>query len=161
MAISKEPALLGNTAFDISINVDQQYSVKDISEFSSNIGAFLDLAGNPEAHVADLASECVVLLLKAAPGEATMGLLTNLSKMSSLLDVLHHGNSCLQLLRLLYSLAFSCQQYLSQAMILSISIPDVKRIEVLVSNLKSSSAPGVSEAALSLGLELQRLPRCV
>lgn len=161
MAISKEPALLGNTAFDMSLDVDQQYYIKDISEFSHNIGAFLELAGNPEAHVADLASECVVLLLKAAPREATMGLLTNLSKMSSLLDALRHGNSGSQLLRLLYSLAFSCRQYLSQAMILSISIPDVKRIEVLVSDFKSSSTPGVSEAALGLGLELQRLPRCV
>ncbi|ONK63439.1 uncharacterized protein A4U43_C07F15170 [Asparagus officinalis] len=161
MAISKEPSLLGNTAFERSMDVDQQYYVKDISEFSSNISAFLELIGNPEVHVTDLASECVVLLLKAAPREATMGLLTNLSKMSSLFAALHHRSSGLQLQRLLYALSFSCQQYLSHAMILSISIPDVKRIEVLISDLKSSTLPGVSEAAFSLSLELQRLPRCV
>ena len=159
MAISKEPALLGNTVFDMSMDVDQYY-IKDISEFSSNISTFLELIGNPEAHIADLASECVVLLLKATPREATMGILTNLSKTSSLLDALCHGHSGLLLLRLLYALAFSCRQYLSQAMILSISIPEIKRLEVLISDLKSSSVPGVPEAAFSLGLELQCLPHC-
>ena len=161
MAISKEPALLCNTALDMNMDVDQQYYIKDISEFSSNISAFLELIGNPEGHIAELASECVVLLLKAAPKEATMGLLTNLSKTSSLLDALCHGHSGLLLPHLLHALAFSCRQYLSQAMILSISIPDIKRIEVLVSDLKSSRVPGVPEAAYSLGFELQRLLCCV
>ncbi|XP_010938695.1 serine/threonine-protein kinase RUNKEL [Elaeis guineensis] len=161
LALCKEPALLGNNAFDMSIAVDQQQCIKDVSDFGSNIGVFLDLIGNSDAHIANLASECVVLLLKASPREATMGLLTNLPKICSLLESLHYDSSALQLLRLLYGLAFSCRQYLSQAMILSISIPAVMQMEAVVSKLKSSSIHGVAEAALNLGLELQRLPRCV
>ncbi|XP_008796195.1 serine/threonine-protein kinase RUNKEL [Phoenix dactylifera] len=161
IALCKEPALLGNNAFDMSIAVDQQHCIKDVSDFASNIGVFLDLIANSDAQIMDLASECVVLLLKASPREATMGLLTNLPKICSLLESLHYDSSVLQLLRLLYGLAFSCRQYLSQAMILSISIPAVMRMEAIVLKLKSSSIHGVAEAALNLGLELQRLPRCV
>ncbi|KAG1371198.1 putative Serine/threonine-protein kinase Aurora-3 [Cocos nucifera] len=138
LALCKEPALLGNNAFDMSIAVDQQQCINDVSDFGCNIGVFLDLIGNSNAHIANLASECVVLLLKASPREATMGLLTNLPKICSLLESLHYDSSALQLLRLLYGLAFSCRQYLSQAMILSISIPAVMQMESVVSKLKSS-----------------------
>ncbi|KAJ0979715.1 hypothetical protein J5N97_015189 [Dioscorea zingiberensis] len=159
IAYSKDPALLGNIAFDVTIAVDQQYCINDISDFGSNIAVFLDLIGKSETQIADLASECVVLLLKAAPREATVGLLTNLPKIYSLLESMHHHLSSIQLLRLLYGIAFSCSQYLSQAMIFSLSVSSIKKIEVLVSGLQNSKVPGVSEAAKSLSLELQRLPR--
>ncbi|OAY82064.1 Serine/threonine-protein kinase RUNKEL [Ananas comosus] len=141
-----------DNAFDMSIAVDQQCCIKDI-------GAFLELVGSAETQITDLASDCLVLLLKAAPREATMGLLTNLPKLVTLLESLHHNGSGLQLLRLLYALAFSCKQYLSQAMILSIPITAVMRVEALVSAIKSSSIPGVADAAAHLGVQLQRLPR--
>ncbi|XP_020087263.1 serine/threonine-protein kinase RUNKEL isoform X2 [Ananas comosus] len=157
--LSKEPALLGDNAFDMSIAVDQQCCIKDIGDFGSNVGAFLELVGSAETQITDLASDCLVLLLKAAPREATMGLLTNLPKLVTLLESLHHNGSGLQLLRLLYALAFSCKQYLSQAMILSIPITAVMRVEALVSAIKSSSIPGVADAAAHLGVQLQRLPR--
>ncbi|XP_009405546.2 serine/threonine-protein kinase RUNKEL [Musa acuminata AAA Group] len=157
--LCKEPALLCNSAFNMSIAVDQQHCVKDICDFASNLTVFLDLFRYPKTQIMDLSSECVVLLLRAAPREATMGILTNLPKISNLLEFLNHNAFGLQILRLLYSLVFSCRQYLSQAMILSIPITAILRIETLLSSLKSSGIPGISEAAMNLTLELQRLPR--
>ena len=123
------------------------------------MGLFLEVVGNSDPQVSDLASDCVVLLLKAAPQEATMGMLTNLPKLSALLDSLKHGVS-LQLTRLLYSLAFSCRQYLAQGMILSISVPALMRVEALVLAFKGSHDSCLADAALYLGAELQRLPCC-
>ncbi|XBI57033.1 hypothetical protein VPH35_038514 [Triticum aestivum] len=131
IVLTKEPALLVDGAFSMSIAVDQQSYIVDIC----------DLGGS---------MDCVVLLLKAAPREATMGLLTNLPKLSALLDSLKHG-APLPLTRLLYSLAFSCRQYLTQGMILPISVPALMRVEALVSSL--------ADAASCVGAELQCLPR--
>lgn len=161
LIICKEPALLDHTSFDTSLDADQQNCIEDISDFSCHISAFLELIGNSDTQISDLASECAVLLLKAAPREATMGLLTNLSKISGLLEGLNEAVSVMKLVRLLYALAFACKQYLSQAMILSISMPDVIRIEVQLAYLKNSCFPDISDAALNLSIELQRLPRCV
>ncbi|KAJ4968677.1 hypothetical protein NE237_015378 [Protea cynaroides] len=77
---SKEPALLGDSSFDTSSALDQHDFIKDIADFVSNVSVLLELCVFHESQVADLASECVILLLKAAPREGTMGLLTNLSK---------------------------------------------------------------------------------
>ena len=88
-----------------------------------------------------------------------MGLLTNLPKLSALLDSLKHG-APLPLTRLLYSLAFSCRQYLTQGMILSISVPALMRVEALVSSFKCSQDSCLADAASCVGAELQRLPRC-
>ncbi|WOK98161.1 serine/threonine-protein kinase RUNKEL [Canna indica] len=161
IALCKEPALLGNSAFDMSIAIDQQHCIKDISDFASNLTVFLDLLRNPKSQIMDLSSECVVLLLKAAPREATMGILSNLPKISNLLTFLHLNASGLQILRLLYVLAFSCRQYLSHGLILSIPVPAISRIEMFLSDFKSSAIPGIAEAAVNLALELQRLPRCL
>ncbi|XP_058076791.1 serine/threonine-protein kinase RUNKEL [Magnolia sinica] len=156
---SKEPDLLSNATFDMSVAVD---SIKDISDFGSNIGVFLELCGTQEVQIADLASDCLVLLMKAAPREATTGLLTNLSKISNSLEFCcQAGDSSLLLLRLLHALGFSCRQYLSQAMILSISIADVTRIETILSDLRSSSIRGIADAASIVWVELQRLPRYI
>ncbi|KAK8950309.1 Mitogen-activated protein kinase kinase kinase 2 [Platanthera guangdongensis] len=161
MIICKEPALLGRTGFDTDLDADQQCCVEDISDFGCHITALLELIRNSDALISDMASECVVLLLRAAPREATVGLLTNLSKISVLLECLNEEASTAKLVRLLYALGFACKQYLLQAMILSISMPDVVRIEVLLSVLKNSRVPSLSVAALNLGKEMQGLPRCV
>ncbi|KAG6664350.1 hypothetical protein CIPAW_02G087200 [Carya illinoinensis] len=64
-------------------------------------------------------------------------------------------------LRMLHALSYSCRQYLSEAMILSISIPEISRTEAIVSELKSSAMPDLANAASIVALELQRLPRCI
>ncbi|KAJ1283149.1 hypothetical protein BS78_03G106800 [Paspalum vaginatum] len=159
IALSKNPALLVDSAFSMSIAVDQQTCVMDICDFGGNMGIFLELVGNSDPQISDLASDCVVLLLKAAPREATVGLLTNLPKLSAVMDLLKHG-SCLRLTRLIYGLAFSCRQYLAQGMILSLSVSALTRVEALVSAFKGSNDRLLSDAASYLGTELQRLPRC-
>ncbi|OEL26495.1 Serine/threonine-protein kinase RUNKEL [Dichanthelium oligosanthes] len=159
VALSKNPALLVDSAFSMSIAVDQQTCVMDICDLGGNMGIFLELVGNSDPQISDLASDCVVLLLKAAPREATVGLLTNLPKLSAVMDSLKH-DSCLRLTRLLYGLAFSCRQYLAQGMILSISVSALMRVEALVSAFKGSNDNFLADAASYLGAELQRLPRC-
>ncbi|KAF6176628.1 hypothetical protein GIB67_034490 [Kingdonia uniflora] len=154
---SKEPALL----YDNSNSFHPQHSVKDISDFGSNIGLFLELSGSHETQVSDLASECVVFLVEAAPREATMGLLVNLHKISGVLESRGREISGILLLRMLHALGYSCRHYLSQAMILSISIPEITKIEAIVSDLKSSTTPSVATTASLVAVELQRLPRCL
>ncbi|KAF9595652.1 hypothetical protein IFM89_001553 [Coptis chinensis] len=157
---SKEPALLSDNP-SMNVAVDPQQCIKDISDFGSNIGVFLELSGSHEVQTADLASECVILLLEVAPREATTGLLTNLPKVSGVLELSCQVLSGLLLQCMLHALGYACWQYLSKAMILSISIPDITRIEAVVSDLKNSSIPGVASAASIVVLELQRLPCCI
>ncbi|MQL74265.1 hypothetical protein Taro_006617 [Colocasia esculenta] len=154
LAYSNDPALLINGAMDMNI-MDQQLYIRDITDLSCNVGVFLELIGYPDQDVADLASECTVLLLKIAPKEAIMGLLTNLLRICHIVESWHEGTPSLLVLRVLYSLAYSCRQYLSQALILSVPLGDIMRIEATVSNLKSSSSSSVANAANSLLLELQ------
>ncbi|KAM3755411.1 hypothetical protein ACB098_02G037300 [Castanea mollissima] len=158
---TKEPTLLSDGSAEANSAVDQQQSIRDIMDFGSNVGVLLELSESHEANVADIASECVVLLLKAAPREATTGLLTNLPKVSAILKSSSRATSHLLVLRVLHALGYSCRQYLSQAMILSISVHEISRVEVIVSELKSSGVPALTNAALNVALELQRLPRCV
>lgn len=158
---SKEPALLGSSAFGTTLMVDPHNCVKDIADFGCNTGAFLKMSGAKDAQVADVASECVVLLLKAAPREGTMGLLTNLHKLTCVLESWYHGLSRLQLLRLLHATGFACRQYLSQGMILSIASTEIAKLDSLVSDIRSSNMGGVSEVAMVVSAELQRLPRCI
>lgn len=158
---SKEPGLLSDSSAETNSAVDQQQCLRDIMDFGSNVGVLLELSGYNEANVADIASECLVLLLKAAPREATTGLLTNLPKVSAILESWRRGISHLLVLRILHALGYSCRQYLSQAMILSISVPEISRTEAIVSELKSSGVPVLANAALLVALELQRLPRCI
>ncbi|GMJ02032.1 RUNKEL, EMBRYO DEFECTIVE 3013 [Hibiscus trionum] len=159
---TKEPTLLLDGSFQLSGSADQQQRIRDIMDFGSNVGVLLELSAYPEPHIADVASECVVLLLKAAPREATTGFLTNLSKAGSILESWRgNGNSHLLLKRILHTVGYSCRQYLSHAMILSISAPEITRIQGIVSELKSSGIPGLASVASLVFSELQRLPRCV
>ncbi|KAF8394503.1 hypothetical protein HHK36_020713 [Tetracentron sinense] len=155
---SKEPALLGDNSSEVSGVIDQQHCIKDIMDFSYNVAVLLELSGSHEARVADLASECVILLLKAASREATTGLLTNLPKVSAILESWRRGASGLLLQRMLHAVGYSCRQYLSRNMTISISVPEITRIEAIVSELKSSSISGVANAALHVASELHRLP---
>ncbi|KAJ8766294.1 hypothetical protein K2173_022353 [Erythroxylum novogranatense] len=161
-AYRNKPALLNDTSSDITVVVDKQQCVKDIIDFGSNVGVLLELSGFAEANVADIASECVVLLLKAAPREATTGFLTNLPKVTVILERWYKGLPHLILQRMLHALGYSCRQYLSHAMILSISIHEISRIELITSEIKTSASgnPDLAHAALLASSELQLLPRC-
>lgn len=158
---AKEPMLLGDGSSEASNAVDQQQYLKDIMDFGSNAGVLLELSGSSEANIADIASECIVLLFKAAPRDATTGFLTNLSKVVAILESRHKGISQLLLQRMLHALGYSCRQYISHAMILSISVSEITRIEAIVSELKSSNVPALANVASLVALELQRLPRCI
>ncbi|KAJ4882519.1 Protein kinase family protein with ARM repeat domain [Raphanus sativus] len=159
---TKEPTLLSEASF--TFEVDPQECIRDIADFGSNIGLFLHLAALDDTSiaVADIASECVVLLLKAASREATTGFLTNLPKITQILDSWRGRKSTeMQLLvlkRILHCLGYACKQYLSQAMILSISGHDVNKINAIVSEIKNSDVAGLSSVASLVAMELQRLP---
>ncbi|RDX89196.1 Serine/threonine-protein kinase RUNKEL, partial [Mucuna pruriens] len=157
-----EPTLLGDCPLELSGGaVDPQQCLKDIADFGSNVGVLLELSASTETNIADIASECVVLLLKAAPREATTGILTNLPKVTVILETWNRGIPHLMVQRMLHALGYACKQYLLHAMILSISIPEISRIEVIVSELKSSGVPILAKTAGLAALELQRLPRCI
>ncbi|PRQ39056.1 putative protein kinase ULK-ULK4 family [Rosa chinensis] len=156
---STEPALLGDVSSEPS--GDQQQGIRDIMDFASNVGVLLELSRSHVGNVADIASECVVLLLKAAPREGTAGLLTNLPKVTAMLESWRRGTSHLLVQRVLHALGYACRQYLLHAMIMSISIPEIPRIEGIVSELKSSGVPALATAAFHVAVELQRLPRCM
>ncbi|XP_059632663.1 serine/threonine-protein kinase RUNKEL [Cornus florida] len=158
--LTKEPALLCDGSSEENCAVDQQQCIRDIMDFGSNVGVLLELSKSHEVNIADIASECVILLLKVAPREATTGFLTNLPKVSVILESWRRVTSHLLVERILQALRYSCRKYLSQAMILSISVSEISRIEATVSELRSSSIPGVADAASRVALELQRLPRC-
>lgn len=158
---TKEPALLGDCSPEAFGAVDQQHGIRDIADFGSNVSVLLELCGLQGVTMADIASECVILLLKAAPREATAGLLTKLPKVSAILESWSKGISHLLVQRMLHALGYACKLYLSQAMILSISIPEVSKIEAILSELKSSGIPGLANAASLVAVELQRLPRCI
>jgi len=156
-----EPALLGDCPPEVSGAVDPLQCIRDIANFGSNVGVFLELSASRETSVADIASQCLVLLLKAAPREATTGLLTNLSKVTVILESWSKDTPHLTVQRMLHALGYACKQYLLHAMILSISIPEISRIEVIVSELKNSNVPALANTAGLVALELQRLPRCI
>ncbi|KAF5736920.1 Serine/threonine-protein kinase ULK4 [Tripterygium wilfordii] len=157
---SKEPMLLGDGSSVASGAFNQQQCIRDIMDFGGNVGVLLELSASREVDVADIASECVVLLLKAAPREAVTGFLTNLQKVNAILESWCRGIPHLLLQRMLHALGYSCRQYLSHAMILSISKSEISRIEAILSELKTSDIPLASDASI-VSLELQRLPRCI
>ncbi|KAG4956163.1 hypothetical protein JHK85_042543 [Glycine max] len=157
-----EPILLGDCPPELSGGaVDPQQCIKDIADFGSNVGVLLELSASAETSIADIASECVVLLLKAAPREATTGILTNLPKVTVILESWNRGIPHLMVQRMLHALGYACKQYLLHAMILSISKPEISRTEVIVSELKSSGGSALAKTAGLAALELQRLPRCI
>ncbi|KAK4357847.1 hypothetical protein RND71_023457 [Anisodus tanguticus] len=158
---AKEPVLLYENSSDGASAFDQNECIRDITDFGENVGVLLELTHLNEINVADLASECLILLLKAAPREATTGFLTNLPKVSLILESWRQNISHLLLQRVLIALGYSCRQYLSHAMILSISLPEISKIEGIVSQVKSSTIPSLADAASLAALELQRLPRCI
>ncbi|KAL6191037.1 hypothetical protein ACLB2K_037430 [Fragaria x ananassa] len=102
---SSEPTLLGDASFEPS--GDQQQGIRDIMDFGSNVGVLLELSRSHGGNVADIASECVVLLLKAAPREGTAGLLTNLPKVTAMLESWRRGTSHLFVQRVLHALGYA------------------------------------------------------
>lgn len=156
---AKDPNLLSDNSSDGIIALDQHECIRDIADFGDNVGVLLELTKSNEMNVADLASECLILLFMASPREATTGFLTNLSKVSAILESWSRGVPHLLLQRILHALGYSCRQYLSYSIILSLSKPEILKIEAIVSEIKSSGVPALADAALRVALELQRLPR--
>lgn len=156
---AREPNLLYDNSSDGSMVIDQQGCIRDISDFGDNVGLLLELSKSSEMDVADLASDCLILLFKAAAREATTGLLTNLPKVTAVLEARRQGVPQLQIQRTLHALGYSCRQYLAHTMILSICIPEITKIEAIISELKSSGEPTLRDAAFHVAMELQRLPR--
>ncbi|KAI4317655.1 hypothetical protein L6164_025509 [Bauhinia variegata] len=156
-----EPTLLGDCPPEVNGAIDPQQCIRDIMDFGSIVRVFLELSGSSEDSIANVASECIVLLLKAAPREGTTGLLTNLPKVRVILESWRKGISHLLVQRMLHALGYACRQYMLHAMILSISIPEISRIEVIISELKNSGVPGLAKIAGLAAPELQRLPRCI
>lgn len=158
---SKEPFLLGDGTPEQNVLVNQQECIRDISDFGNNFGVLLELSGSSEANIADIASECVVFLIMAAPREGTTGLLTNLHKVSVILESWRKGGCLFLVQRMLHSLGYACRQYLVHAMILSLSISEISRIEAIISDIKSSNTPRLANDAMLVAMELQRLHRCI
>lgn len=158
---SNEPTLLTESSCKMYSAVDEQQCIRDIHDFASNVGALIELSGFQEANIADLSSECVVLLLAAAPREATTSFLFNLPKVTSIIQSLSQDSFELPLLRILHAIGYSCRQYLSHAMILSLSVSEISKLEVIVRQLRSSSIPTIANVASVVALELQRMPRYV
>ncbi|TYG50728.1 hypothetical protein ES288_D10G199100v1 [Gossypium darwinii] len=144
---TKEPTLLGPISSEPSAQIDLQQCILDITDFGSNVGVLLELSASHEASIADIAFECIILLLKTAPREATTGFLTNLPKAGLILESWRKGTSYLILQRILHTVGYSCRQCLSHAMILSISKPEITWIERIVFDLKSSNIPELADVA--------------
>ncbi|CAH9076090.1 unnamed protein product [Cuscuta epithymum] len=158
---TKESApLLYDNSSHAAIDRDECSStvIRDIADFGENVGVLLDLSNSSADNISDVASECLVLLLKAAPREATTGFLTNLARVTVILESWSPTISNLVPLRILYALAHSCRQYLSHSMILAIHFPDISKLERVLSQLKSCTLQTVADAAFCASSELQRLP---
>ncbi|XP_075521675.1 serine/threonine-protein kinase RUNKEL-like [Primulina tabacum] len=154
---SREPTLLSDNSSESA--TDQQECIKDIMDFGGNVGVLLELSKSSESNISDLSSECITLLFQAAPREATMNLMMNLSKVSMVLDSRSNGIAHLVVERILQSLGFAIRLYLTHSMILSVCTSELAKIEALVSHLRSSSIRKIADAAFLATLELLRMPR--
>ncbi|CAI9108638.1 OLC1v1008292C1 [Oldenlandia corymbosa var. corymbosa] len=155
----KEVNLLYDNSSEGPIAFNQQECIRDIADFGDNVGVLLELTKSQERNVSDLASECLILLFKTAPREATTGFLTNLPKVSAILDSWNQVFPQHLVQRILHALGYSCRQYLSYSMILSLSIPEIQKIEAIVCDIRKSGAATLADAAYQVAIELQRLPR--
>ncbi|KAL3506782.1 hypothetical protein ACH5RR_032164 [Cinchona calisaya] len=156
---AKEPNLLCDNSSDGTTALAQHECIRDIADFGDNVGVLLELTKSNEMNVADLASECLIFLFKASPREATTGFLTSLPKVSAILESWSLGIPHLLLQRILHALGYSCRQYLSYSIILSLNISEILKVEAIVAEIKSSGAPTLADTAFRVAMELQRLPR--
>ncbi|CAA2968847.1 serine threonine- kinase RUNKEL [Olea europaea subsp. europaea] len=154
---SNEPTLLYDGSSEST--TEQQQGIKDIMEFGGTVGVLVELSKSKETSIADLASECLILLFKAAPREATMNFLMNISKVTAFFEAMLQGTSHLVVERILHALGYSSRLYLLHAMILSISTSEISKIEAIVLDLKSSSNQSIAKTASRVALELQKVPR--
>ncbi|XP_021727752.1 serine/threonine-protein kinase RUNKEL-like [Chenopodium quinoa] len=157
---SEEPTLLSDFSAEASIPIDQQQYIRDIADFGGIVGVLLELSRSHDPNIADIASECVVLLLRVAPREGTTNFLTNLPKVGAILESWQQGISNLLVQRVLHALGFSCRQYFSHAMILSMAGSEISKLKIIVSEIKKSSISALVGAASIVAPELDRLPRC-
>ncbi|KAL6535359.1 hypothetical protein OROMI_026733 [Orobanche minor] len=154
---SKQPMLLNDGCRDVS----SDQTIKDIMDFGGNIGVLLELSKSNEASVSDLASECLVLVFKAAPREATTNFFMNLHKVFMVLEFAKNSGivSHLVVERILHALGFSCRYYVLHAMILSVSTSDLAKIEAIVPSFRGSGVKSIADISFQVAIELQRVPR--
>ncbi|XP_057538880.1 serine/threonine-protein kinase RUNKEL [Amaranthus tricolor] len=158
---SNIPTLLSDVSAEENTLIDQQQCIRDISDFGSNVGVLLELSRYQEPNVSDLASECIVLLLRVAPREGTTCFLTNLPKVTAILECWQQESFHLLVQRMLHALGYSCRQYFSHAMILSMAVSEVSKIKAIVSEINKSCISTLVSAASVVAIELDRLPRCL
>ncbi|KAI5081191.1 hypothetical protein GOP47_0004374 [Adiantum capillus-veneris] len=141
--------------------------VKDIGEFVRFTGVFLELCCRHEPLIAELAAECMLLLVRVNPSCAAL-LLT--SKMPLLRNALESSCSSqgsraasrVQKLLLLTLSAVCKEQRILQASLQPIQMPvktasDISAVVSVVGRLKNSNVQMVVDAATDAGLELQAL----
>ncbi|KAL3641960.1 hypothetical protein CASFOL_012775 [Castilleja foliolosa] len=155
---SKQPTLLKDGSREI---VTSEQSVRDIVDFGGNVGVLLELSKSTEVNIADLASECLVMLFKVAPKEATMNFFMSLYKLSMVLEFARDVGNIEHLVveRVLHALGYSCRYYILHTMILSVSTSELAKIEGIVSSFRGSSVKGIADASFQVLMELQRIPR--
>ena len=149
--------------------VGAQTVIQDIGDMGRHAGIFLELCGSREPQIAEAASECLVLLLKASPQSASGPLLSNLGRVVSVLETCapsHTPSISVQLQRhLLYAISASCKEQSDAHMnkkplpTSSISNSDLVSLENIVVRLRKSSSTQVADAAVNAAYELQRVPR--
>ncbi|KAL3634568.1 hypothetical protein CASFOL_021622 [Castilleja foliolosa] len=156
---TKQPTLLNDGSREIC---PYDESVKDIVDFGGNVGVLLELSKSTEVNIADLSSECLVMLFKVAPREATMSFFMSLCKVSMVLEFARDGGNNMESLvieRVLHALGFSCRYYILHTMIVSVSMSELAKIEGIVSSFRGSSMKTIADASFQVTMELQRIPR--
>ncbi|XP_024534759.1 LOW QUALITY PROTEIN: serine/threonine-protein kinase RUNKEL [Selaginella moellendorffii] len=159
----------GSSATNNGFKVEELPSqLEDVGGFSARAGLFVDLCGNPEPRIAETASECLILAVKAAPGLAAPSVLSSLQELAKVLERSTsggHGSALLSLLqrRLLQALTLACKEQRlgdSSGRRSASAWPAaaVTSLENVVLRLRKSSLPQVADAAVDAALELQILP---
>lgn len=141
-------------------------AMQDIGDMGQYSAIFLELCGSREPQVAEIAAECLVLMLKAAPQSAAGPIFSSVRRFVNSLEacVQFHTPSLSAKLQsqLLFAIFASCKEVRESKQPFrnaSPSSPDFVSLENLVVRLRKSSSPQVAEAAVSAALELQRVPR--
>ena len=143
--------------------------IQDIGDMGQHAAIFLELCGSREPQDAEIAAECLVLMLKAAPQSAAGPIFSSLGRFVNLLEACAHSHtpslSANLQSQLLFAISASCKEVREahankQPLRISApSSPDLVSLENIVIRLRKSTSSQVAEAAVSAALELQRVPQ--
>jgi serine/threonine-protein kinase ULK4 len=140
--------------------------IKDAGEFVSYMNVFLELCCRNEVQVAEVASECLYLLVKVIPKAAAPELALRFSLFRNVLERCSKsqgGKSASTMQeRLLLTLSAVCRecragQYSNQHTFRHLSGPDASALISIVSRFKNSNVQAVADAASDSLLELQAI----